>query len=120
MSTKLLVEQMDGITTLRLTRQLTVDEFLQMLDDVGKGDVTDRRLWDATNFFNFSAEEIRQIAVKVKDKWPQAERVAFVASDDLTFGLVRMFEAFRTQEGFLTKVFRNEEQAREWLLEEND
>ncbi|MDJ0710745.1 MAG: STAS/SEC14 domain-containing protein [Woeseiaceae bacterium] len=116
MSPKLLIEKMDGVTTLRLTRQLTLDDFLQMLDDIDDGKVTDRRLWDATNFFDFTAAEIRQIAARVKKKWPHAERVAFVAADDLTFGLARMFEAFREEEGFLTKVFRDEEEARAWLL----
>ena len=116
MGKKLLVEEMDGITTLRLTRQMTLEEFLGVLDDTLELGLTNRRLWDANRHFDFSAEEIRAIANHGKKIWPGAARVAFLAEDDLTFGLLRMFEAFREQENYQTKAFRDEEEAREWLL----
>ena len=120
MSSNFVVEQEDGITTVRLTRKLGLDEFLQMIDDVAKAGVADRRLWDTTRKFNFAASEIRQIAAHAKSVLPRAKCVAFVAADDLTFGQVRMFEAFRDEEGFRTKAFRDEQAAREWLLTDPD
>jgi len=115
-----IVEQQDGITTIRLTRRLSVDEFFQMLEDIAGRELSDRRLWDGTRNFNFSAEEIRRIASSVSSIFPPAARVAFVAADDLTFGQVRMFEAFKDQDDYQTKVFRDEQTAREWLLADSD
>ncbi|MDJ0748475.1 MAG: hypothetical protein QNJ11_03265 [Woeseiaceae bacterium] len=120
MSSNFIVEQQDGITTIRLTRRLPLEEFLSMIDDVARAGVGDRRLWDATGNFNFSADEIRQIAARSKAVLPRAVCVAFVAADDLTFGQVRMFEAFREEAGFRTKAFRDEQAARTWLLADPD
>ena len=61
-SSNFVVEQQDGITTIRLTRRLSVDEFIRMLEDIADRELSDRRLWDGTRNFNFSAEEIRRIA----------------------------------------------------------
>ena len=120
MSSNFVVEQQDGITTIRLQRLLTVEDFLLMIDDVARAGVGDRRLWDTTRNFNFSAEEIRQIAAHAKSALPDAVCVAFVAADDLTFGQVRMFEAFRDERGFRTRAFRDEQKAREWLVSDPD
>ena len=117
MNSNFLVEEQDGITTLRLVRQLSVEELLQVLDDTRKLEVGNRRIWDATRNFNFTADEVRTIANHGKVLWPGAARVAYVAEDDLTFGLVRMFEVFREQENYQTKVFRDEPSARTWLLD---
>lgn len=115
MSSNFVVEHLDGITTIRLFRRLTVEQFLEMIGEIAREDVGDRRLWDVTRNFNFSAEEIRAIAVEARAVFPVAERVAFVAADDLTFGQVRMFEAFRDSEDFPTRAFRDEPAARAWL-----
>lgn len=115
MSRNFVVERQDGITTIRLMRRLKVEDFLRMLDEIAEQDLGDRRLWDTTNNFNFSSDDIRQIAGRVRSILPTAERVAFVAADDLTFGQVRMFEAFHDQGDFPTRVFRNERDALVWL-----
>ena len=120
MSSNFVVEKLDGITTIRLQRLLKLPDFLRMMDEVAAMGVGRRRLWNATNNFNFSADEIRQIAVHARSVMPESSRVAFVAADDLTFGQVRMFEAFRHAEDFRTKAFRDEPSARQWLLTEPD
>ena len=120
MSSNFVVEQDEGITTIRLKRRLNVEQFLMMMQDIAAHEIGDKRLWDATRNFNFSADEIRRIAKHVRTVFPQAERVAFVAADDLTFGQIRMFEAFRDPDDFPTKVFRDEPTARTWLLADPD
>ncbi len=120
MSKDFIVEQQDGVTTIRLLRRVNVEQFIAMLEDIASHEIEDRRLWDATRNFNFSSEEIRQIAVRVRAIFPDAVRVAFVAADDLTFGQIRMFEAFRDPTDFPTKVFRDEPAARSWLLAQPD
>ena len=120
MSRHFVVEREDGITTIRLQRRLNVEQFFAMLQEVASHEISNRRLWDATKNFNFSADEIRQIARHVRKVFPRAERVAFVAADDLTFGQVRIFEAFRDPDDFPTRAFRDEEKAREWLSADED
>jgi len=47
-------------------------------------------------------------------------RRAILATGDLTFGLVRMFEMFRESKGKETiRVFRNRDEARAWVLGKN-
>ncbi len=115
MSSSYVLEERDGITTIRVTRRLDVKGFIQMLEEVADHELSDRRLWTGTRNFNFSAEEIRHIASRIQSIFSPAVRVAFVAADDLTFGQVRMLEAFKAQDDYPTKVFRDEETAREWL-----
>ncbi|MFQ5350627.1 MAG: hypothetical protein ACE5EG_09320, partial [Thermoanaerobaculia bacterium] len=79
--------------------------------------VSDRRIWYLTENFSFTAEEIKNIAARGRVHWPSAARVAYLAADDLTFGLLRMFEVFREQENYQTRVFREEQEALEWLQE---
>ena len=61
-------------------------------------------------------------AARARVLWPDAARVAYVAADPLSFGLLRMFEvfqeqsaAFQEQEEFATRVFRDQVAARAWL-----
>lgn len=117
MSSNFVVEQQDGITTIRPTRPLSAEELLQVMADVAELDVGNRRLWDVTRSFDFTADEIRSAASQSRMLWQGAARVAFVAEDDPSFGQMRMFEVFREQENFQTRVFRDEISAREWLLD---
>ena len=111
------IERDENITTIRLHRELTLDEVLDVVDQVAQSDVSNRRLWDLTRNFVFTSAEIAQIAERGKTHWPSASRVAYVAADDLSFGLLRMFEVYREQENYETRVFREEQGARDWLKE---
>ena len=104
-----------GITTIRLPGGLEVDQLLAIIDEVAARDLTSKRLWDVTGGFDFAASEIDQIARRGRKHWTGPARVAFLASDALAFGLLRMFEAYRDQEGYETRVFRDETEARRWL-----
>ena len=76
-----------------------------------------RLLWDLRDaHFDLDTAQLRGLAEFVKRLVPTTEfRSAFVVREDLEFGLVRMFEVFRETEGTLTGVFRDKEQAVEWL-----
>jgi hypothetical protein len=43
-------------------------------------------------------------------------RIAFVAPDDLTYGLTRMGSAISDEKGIKCEVFRTFSEARKWLL----
>ncbi len=111
------IEKADGIATIRFLRTLTVEEILEVMDHVAQTVKCNRRLWDGTGRFKYTSQEVRRIAARGKERWPSPARVAFLAADDVSFGLLRMFEVFREQDNYETKVFRDEQNARYWLKE---
>lgn len=75
-------------------------------------------LWDMRHSrFNASPEEVRELAefARTGSRLEPGARMAFVASGDLEFGLIRMFEVFREDERTETNVFRDVEEAWSWL-----
>ncbi len=76
-----------------------------------------RVLWDLRDArFDLSQTEVRDLAGFIKALAPEAElRTAFVAPQDLEFGLLRMFEMHRETQGAQTSVFRDKGRALEWL-----
>lgn len=116
------IKHANGVTTIRLTRKLSLDDVLQVLDEVARTETSNRRLWDVTGQVDLSTQELKQIAARARALWPGAARVAYVAADPLSFGLLRMFEVFQEQsevsqqqEEYSTKVFREPGAARAWL-----
>ena len=53
-----------------------------------------------------------------RDNIDGPSRVAYVAADDLTFGLTNIQAAYREVGGFEDQLFRDEESAMAWLLSE--
>jgi hypothetical protein len=49
------------------------------------------------------------------DRNPERSRVALVASDDVSYGLSRMYQAFRSRSPLDLRVFRDMGEARAWL-----
>ena len=111
------IEKADGIVTIRFQRTLTVEEILEVMDHVAHTEKCNRRLWDATGRFTYTSQEVRRIAVRRKERWPSSARVAFLAADDVSFGLMRLLEVYSEQDNYETKVFRDEQKARHWLKE---
>ena len=65
-----------------------------------------------------SAEEVRQIATT--DIFSAQSRRAFLVTDDLLYGLARMYEIHRELRGEGgIRVFRNVDEAMEWVTAEN-
>ena len=118
MSSDFNIERDEAIATIRLNRQLTTAEFLKVVEEVAQQVPDKLRLWDATKNFDFTAGDIRSIAERSMEFASVPARVALVAEDDLTFGLLRMFEVFREQDNYQSRVFRDEQAARDWLTEE--
>ena len=114
-------ESIDGIVIGIAHGPLTLDEIKEsaaaMWRAVGAPGV--RILWDLRDArFNLAETEVHDLAEFVKGLvLVQAVRTAFVASGDLEFGLIRMFETRREVEGVRTSVFRDKERAVEWLNE---
>ena len=102
------VDEVDGITVVRVERRLSLDEFLEVIDRVGSAYDSRRRLWLLADTFDLTAGEIEKLADRGRRVWPSPSRVAYVASNDLGYGLLRSFEVYREEEGYDTRVFRDE------------
>jgi hypothetical protein len=77
-----------------------------------------RRLFDLSCGVEaeFDREQIRRIAQTARElPKPESLRVAIVASDDLVYGLSRMYEAFREDPHTELRVFRSKADAAVWL-----
>lgn len=78
--------------------------------------LSDKRVWDfSQSGFTLSPEEIRNVASFAGITYKQPSRVALVASEDLSFGLSRSYNAYRENSGTELEVFRTREEALEWI-----
>lgn len=110
-----LIEHQSGISIIRLKRKFEFDEITQVMREVAMKTVSEIRLWDMAAGYEFTSGQIQSIADLGKQLWPNSGRVAFLVRGELAFGLVRMMEAYRDQEGYQTHAFTNEEEAMSWL-----
>ena len=74
-------------------------------------------MWVATGRFLFDEDEIKQIAALGKELFTTRARTAFVATDDLTLRMFRVFETYRREDGYETRAFDSEDAALAWLRE---
>lgn len=95
--TRYVLEELDGVTVIRLQRQLSLPDLFAVVQEVARRSGSDRRLWDVGEYFHFSAVEIKRIAELGRRLWPAPARVAYVGSGAVFYGLLRMFEAYRDQ-----------------------
>ena len=77
-------------------------------------------LWDLheSDIAGVSSEELTeavQLVQSVSDKRGSNFKVAFVAPDEVSYGITRMFEAYGNDLGFQMSSFRNMDDAKIWL-----
>ena len=76
-----------------------------------------RRFWDLREcLLDLSAAEVETIANSSDQYEQSSSKVAILATNDLTFGLSRMFQVFRQSKYINMAVFRDEGKAIRWLL----
>jgi hypothetical protein len=113
------IEVVDEICVVRFFQKPTPSEALSAIDDASDIGKFQRRLWIYQEGADLKTDEIQKIAKHCVEIWPLPSKVAIVASDTLTFGLARMHDVYREQEGVETRVFRTEQEAIGWLENEN-
>ena len=117
-----LVDPDTGIAHYSATGDLTRDDVLAIITKV-YSDPAFRSpwlsMWDLAGARPlFTAAELREVAAHVKDHRPvDAGRIAIVATEDLAFGMSRMYEVFASDLRVETRVFRDSGLAQRWLLE---
>ncbi|CAB5090000.1 hypothetical protein D3OALGA1CA_844 [Olavius algarvensis associated proteobacterium Delta 3] len=114
------IQTVDGLTTIHFSRAPTIGEAKIVIDKLADERSYHLRLWDFGDiFFNFSMDEIREIAEYGKSKFLEPNRMALVAPQDLAFGTLRAFEVYRQEDTHsIPRVFRAKAEAIDWLAEQ--
>lgn len=98
----------------------SVDDIKLILDKTrnSSGYSHNARLWDFREAsFDFSQHEIIDIAHYASAADDRPSRVAMLVSEDLSFGVSRIYEAFRHTNLTRINVYRDEAEAIAWLQE---
>jgi len=108
-----------GIWVVTVGERLTLEDVSEIAATTDWEGVN-RRLWDVRNVRETpeTTDELREAAAlvtRLRDLF-QGGRVAIVVSTDLYFGLARMFQVFAENSGIDYQIFREIDEARDWLV----
>lgn len=113
----------DGVNIVIITGKVGFDTIEKLIVDNLDSWVGAPDLWDLTgmDFSEVSSDKVRTFTYRMlgslKD---QVGKTAFVAPEDVQFGMVRVFKAFAENVKIKVhfEVFRRLEDAKKWLLED--
>ncbi len=109
------IEEQGDVTLIRLRRVLSKQEILAIIDVLATMGKCEKRLWLLGKHLRLTPEEMSEIGDYGREKIQGISRVAYVADDDVTFGLTNIQAAYRKAGGFEDQLFRDEESALAWL-----
>ncbi len=112
----------NDMTVFTVIGKVTANELVAVISDFYENSVTSNILWDLTKsdlseIRSSDVELITNLSVKYAEK-RSSGKTAIVGSDDLTFGISRMYEMTKeiAKLPFETKTFRDIDKAFKWLL----
>jgi hypothetical protein len=114
------ITEMQDILVVSIKGNPSVDEIKQILDQTRNtsGYSHSARLWDfRESSFSFSQNEVLDIASYASAADSRPGKVAMLVKEDLSFGVSRIYEAFRKTNLTETNVFRDKTEALAWLRE---
>ena len=117
------IEKEGDCTIFRVTGEVTAHEIFRKAVDYVQGDQTETSLWDFTQTakVKITSTELKVIAEGLKGviKNGRVRKAALVSSKSINIGLGKLFTAFAQMTGlpYTYKVFRNMENAQDWLQE---
>ena len=103
------------ITIIRINRQVSVDRLIEIIRTLVVEGLGDGRVWNGGKYIDFSTSEIDRVVALAKTMPPPPLASAYVAEGIARYGVLRMYEALREQEGFRTRVFQDEAEAIAWV-----
>ena len=113
------IDTLGGVTTVRFSEEPIMNVIRNAIDDVAENYLSELRLWDlSSEGINLTSTQIGEVAQYEKSKFLIPSKIAVVASKDLAFGLMRMYQVFREDELAEVNIFRTEREARAWLKEQ--
>lgn len=112
------IEELGDVMCIRLHRALSKPEILAIIDTIATMGKREKRLWLLGKHLRLTPDEMSEIGDYGREKIQGASRVAYVADDDVTFGLTNIQAAYRNVGGFQDQLFRDEESALAWLSDD--
>ena len=109
------ISRIEDVTVVRMLDFPSRDGLISAFNEVKSLDTSGRRMWVLEKGVKLSVADLQSIASKATATLKRPCRMAVVAPTDLSYGLSRMFEVFREQDGVETHSFRTEEDAVMWL-----
>lgn len=121
------VDRPSGLRLQKVTGKVTLQELRSALTAIyEEGDETREMdsLWDLSEAeIGLSTEEVKHLSTFVGSQWGRrgGARSALVVSEDLAFGLARMYGTHLSEEiRDLTRVFKDKDAALAWLKDGPD
>jgi hypothetical protein len=114
------ITEIQDILVVSIKGKPSVDDIKHILDQIRNesGYSHSARLWDfQESSFNFSQNEILDIASYASAVDSRPSKVALLVKEDLSFGVSRIYEVFRHTDLTKTSVFRDKTEALAWLRE---
>ena len=115
------IDQSKDLTVVKATGKMTAEDFLQWMAEYYAGSVTLLILWDIceADVSDIRTEDIVNGAQRLKKlaHLRYEGKTAVLTGQPLSYGLVRMLEAYSEMEGlaFGFKAFKSIDEAMEWL-----
>ena len=116
------IDSENDMTVFTVIGKVTTNELVAAISDFYENSVTSNILWDLiksdlSEIRSSDVELITNLSVKYAEK-RSSGKTAIVGSDDLTFGLSRMYEITKeiVKLPFETQAFRDIDKAFKWLL----
>jgi hypothetical protein len=110
------IEKIGDITAVRFTHKPGLEDIRMSIDEAASISTSGLRLWDYSHCgWDLTSSQLQKLAEYAKTKFSPPSKVALVATKDLSFGISRIYEAFRKQEGLEIEVFRSGQDALNWL-----
>ena len=120
MNKKYSIELLDEIITIRYSERPEMDDIRQSMDETAGIARSGLRLWDFSNgAINLNNDQLQELADYGKMLFMPPSKAAIVAPEDLTYGLLRVYEVFRKQDLVEIEIFRTEQEAIDWLKNKN-
>ena len=115
------IDKESGVVCTTIDGYVSTDEIIEGLRNImnhpdfrpGLNGIADLRNSDL-NTFSADVKRIAELLVEYRDKTGPS-RTAVLVSNDVTFGMTRVFQVFAEQSSVETAIFRDMEEAVQWL-----
>ena len=119
------IDENKKLTVFKATGVLRYDEIISIVKSFYEGQPTENVLWDLSDIteIQLTSEQVESI-VSLSQRFNSSRskgKTAFVAQEDLVYGLSRMFNTLGeiSEAPFQRWAFRSMEEAYQWLSEED-
>ncbi len=126
MAFKLETDQVSQITTITFSGVIDINQCMDIVTEAYNRQVTYKYICDITRAekVELTADQVKQVAdyLNLQREGRRGGKTAIVAGDNVSYGLARMLEMITAlgdkNHGISMMVFRNLEEARQWLDQE--